>query len=270
VLGKEASKIMRISTGLLIVALAILIAVGGLVLVQRLYSTERRKQHNDVAGFIYAVLGVSYAVLLGLMLIAVWEKWNAAEALTTDEANELAGIFWFAHALPQPEGRHIQELVRSYSQVVVEEEWPLMRQGKSSPEAWATLDELRSTILGLEPPTAQQTGYDQVRYNQMLEQLHSLGDARRERLLVAEQGLPVILWIVLILGGVITVGFTYLFGLENTLVHLLMVAALALIISLSLFTVAALDYPFKGDIRIHPAAYEHDLERFRESKLSEL
>ena len=75
---------------------------------------------------------------------------------------------------------------------------------------------------------------------------------------------------VLILGGVVTVGFTYLFGLENTLVHLLMVAALALIISMSLFTVAALDYPFKGDIRIHPSAYEHDLERFRESKLSDL
>src|SRR5215216_7507138 len=45
--------IMRISTGLLIVALAMLVAVGGLVVVQRLFSTERRKQHNDVAGFIY-------------------------------------------------------------------------------------------------------------------------------------------------------------------------------------------------------------------------
>jgi hypothetical protein len=50
---------MRIITGVLIVAAAILIAVGGLVLVQRLYSTDQRKQHNDVAGFIYAVLGVA-------------------------------------------------------------------------------------------------------------------------------------------------------------------------------------------------------------------
>src|SRR5918995_3143419 len=262
---------MRILTGLLIVAVAVLIAVGGLVVVQRLYSTERRKQHNDVAGFIYAVLGVAYAVLLGLMLIAVWERWNEAEAITTDEANELAGIFWFAHTLPQPEGRHIQELARSYSQVVVEEEWPLMEQGRSSPKAWATLDELRVTILGLDPPTgAQQVRYDQMRYEEILEQLHDLGNARRERLLAAEQGLPPILWIVLILGGVITVSFTYLFGLNNTLVHLLMVAALALIISMSLFTVAALDYPFNGDIRIHPTAYEQDLERFHESKFSDL
>jgi hypothetical protein len=113
-------------------------------------------------------------------------------------------------------------------------------------------------------------GYDQMRYSEMLVQLHDLGNARRERLLAAEQGLPPILWVVLILGGVITVGFTYLFGLDNTLMHLLMVVALAMIISLSLFTVAALDYPFNGDIRIHPAAYEQDLERFHESKLSDL
>src|ERR687897_617267 len=166
---------MRVVTGLLIVAVATVVAVGGLVLVQSLVSTERRKQHNDVAGLIYAVLRVSYAVLLGLMLIAVWEQWNAAQDLASDEANELAGIFWFAHALPQPGGRHIQELARSYAQVVVEEEWPLMAQGKSSPKAWATLDELRGTILGLKPPTGtQQMGYDQVRYNEMLEELHSL------------------------------------------------------------------------------------------------
>jgi hypothetical protein len=106
--------------------------------------------------------------------------------------------------------------------------------------------------------------------SQILEQLHDLDNARRERLLAAEEGLPPILWVVLILGGVITVGFIYLFGLENTLVHTLMVAAFAMIISLTLFTVAALDDPFKGDVRIHPVAFEQVLERFHESKLSDL
>ena len=159
---------MRVVTGILLVTVATVLAVVGLVLVQRLVSTERRKEHNDVAGFIYAVLGVSYAVLLGLMLIAVWEQWNEAELTSTEEANELAGIFWFAHALPQPEGRRIQELARSYAEVVVEEEWPLLEQGRSSPEAWATLDELRGTILGLDPPSgAQQVPYSQARYNEV-------------------------------------------------------------------------------------------------------
>jgi hypothetical protein len=262
---------LSVFDGLLIVVVATVVAVVGLVVVQRLVSTERRKEHNDVAGFIYAVVGVSYAVLLGLMLIAVWEQWNAAEEVSSDEANELAGIFYFAHALPQPEGRHIQELARSYAQVVVEEEWPAMEQGKSSPKAWATLDELRATILGLDPPTGtQQVPYSQARYNQILDQLHGLGDGRRERLLAAEGGLPTILWVVLIGGGVITVAFTYLFGLENTGVHTLMVASLALIIALSLFSVAALDHPYEGDVRIHPDAFEQVLERFHSSELSDL
>src|ERR671920_149366 len=262
---------MRVLTGLLIVAVATVVAVGGLVLVQSLVSIERRKQHNDVAGFIYAVLGVSYAVLLGLMLIAVWEQWNAAQDVASDEANQLAGIFWFAHALPQPEGRHIQELARSYAEVVVEEEWSLMEQGRASPKAWASLDELRGTILGLDPSTAaQQSPYSQARYNETLDQLHALGDARRERLLAAGEGLPTILWVVLIGGGVITIAFTYLFGLTSTMVHVLMVAALAVVLSLSLFSIAALDHPFRGDVRIHPEALEQDLERFHESKLSDL
>ena len=262
---------MRVVTGLLLVAVATVLGVVGLVLVQRLVATERRKQHNDVAGFIYAVLGVSYAVLLGLMLIAVWEQWNAAQDVASDEANELAGIFYFAHALPQPEGRHIQELANDYAEVVVEEEWPLMEQGRASPRAWASLDELRITVLELDPPTsAQQEPYSQALYDEVLEQLHGVGDGRRERLLAANEGLPAVLWVVLIGGGVITIAFTYLFGLESTLVHTLMVAALAVVLSLSLFTIAALDYPFRGDVRIHPDAFEQVLVRFDESRLSDL
>ena len=66
------------------------------------------------------------------------------------------------------------------------------------------------------------------------------------------------------------VGFTYLFGLENTLVHTLMVAMLALIISSVLFTVGVLEYPFSGDVRVSPEAFELVLERMERSKLSEL
>jgi hypothetical protein len=238
-----------------------LLAVGGLSLVQRLVPIELRQQHNDVAGFIYAVLGVAYAVLLGLILIAVWEQWETAKFTAHDEASEVAEVFWVAHRLPQPEGRRIQELARSYAQVVVEEEWPLMEQGKASPKAWATLDDLRDSIQGLDPRTDAQ----QVLYDQGLERVHDLSDARRERLLEAQEGIPGILWVVLLVGGVVTVGFTYLFGLENTTTHLLMVAALTLVISLALFTVAALNYPFRGDVRIGPDAFEQVLGRFESS-----
>jgi hypothetical protein len=75
--------------------------------VQRVIPTALRQKHNDVAGFIYAVLGVAYAVMMGLMVVAVWEQWAAAKTIADDEASEVAEVFWIAHQLPQPEGRHV-------------------------------------------------------------------------------------------------------------------------------------------------------------------
>ena len=250
----------------MLVCLFVLISVGGLLLVQRLVPIEVRQRQNDVAGFIYAVLGVAYAVLLGLMVIAVWEQWDAAKATVDDEASELAEIYWIAHQLPQPEGRHIQELAHSYAEVVVDEEWPLMAQGEFSPKAWATIDEIRDSVQSLDSSTDDQLLLDQ----QALERVHGLADARRDRLLAAEEGLPAIMWVVLVGGGFIVVGFTYLFGMANSITHILMVAALALIISSVLFTVASLNYPFRGDVHIGPDAFEQILWRFKTSELSDL
>jgi Protein of unknown function (DUF4239) len=232
--------------------ISVSLAVGGLILVQRLVPNEVRRLHNDVVGFIYAVLGVVYAVLLGLTVVAVWEEWNAAADSADQEASEVAEVFWIADRIPEPDGRHIQELARSYASVVVEDEWTLMRQGKSSPEAWDLLDEIRSGVQDFQPSTPAQL----ILYEQALERVHELADARSERLLDAEHGLPAILWIILIIGGVVVIGFTYLFGLESTVVHLLMVAALALIIALVLFTVAELEYPFRGGVWIAPKPWK--------------
>ena len=250
----------------MLVLLFVALAVGGLLLVQRLVPIERRQEHNDVAGFIYAVLGVAYAVLLGLMVVAVWQDWQEAHDSATQEANELAAVFWLAHGLPEPEGRHIQELARDYARVVVLKEWPLMEQGKTSPKAYELLDGMRASVEAIHPTNEAQT----VLYDNLLQRLHELGDARRARLLEDEEGLPAILWAVLLVGGAITVGFTYLFGLRSTTVHVLMVAALALVIGLVLFTVAALDYPFRGDVRIGPEAFKQVLGRFESTKLSNL
>ena len=244
------------------VSLFVVLSVAGLTLVQRLVSPGLRQEHNDVAGFIYAVLGVAYAVLLAFVVIAVWEQYQAARDTTDREANELAEIYWLAYQLPESEGRQVQELAQSYARVVVEEEWPLMEDGQFSPQAWALVDEIRQRIGQFESSTSN----EQVLQDQGLTRVHDLADARRLRLLETHEDIPTILWVVLLSGGVITIGFTYLFGLENTRAHSLMVGALAAVIALVLFTIYSLDNPFAGDVRLDPEALELLLRGFEENQ----
>jgi hypothetical protein len=233
-----------------------------------------RQQHNDVAGFIYAVLGVVYAVLLALVVIAVWEEFGSARETVETEANATAEIFWLAHRLAEPERHRLQELARSYARQVVEKEWPLMRdgqaplmeQGGETPTGWVLVDDIRATLQEVEPGTPAEVAL----YAEGLDQVEALAGARRTRLVAAHEGIPAVLWVVLVFAGVAVVGFTYLFGLENTWAHRLMVVALAGVIGLVLFTIGAMEHPFSGGARIGTDAFELILERFETSKLSDL
>ena len=67
--------------------LAGIVIVGGFIvttlimglIVARFTSDEVRSAHNDRAGFILAVIGVVYAVLLGFVAIGVGERFDAAQ-----------------------------------------------------------------------------------------------------------------------------------------------------------------------------------------------
>ena len=219
-------------------------------------------------------LGVIYAVLIALVVIAVWEEYDAASETVEQEANALAEIAWLGNRLPEPEGSRIQELCRSYAEEVIHKEWPLMEQGQApsmtqaeqTPAGWTLIDEIRASLQDFRP----QTPADEQLYAEGLDQVQRLADARRMRLVAAEEGVPAVLWSVLIFGGVAAVGFTYLFGLENTWAHRLMVVTLAAVIGLVLFTIGAMEHPFSGGARIGTGAFDLVLERLETSKLSDL
>jgi hypothetical protein len=256
--------------GVLVVVGACLVAVAGLEVVQRLVPAEKRQQQNDVAGFLYAVVGVVYAVLLALLVIAVWERYQGARETVESESNAVADIAWLASRLPEAERHQLQELARSYAQEVIDEEWSVMEQGtegkRGTPEAWNLVDDMRAALQELEPVTEAESQL----YAEGLDQIDRLGDDRRMRLVAAEEGLPGVLWAVLLFGAVVVIGFTYLFGLQNTWAHRLMVAALTAVIALVLFTIGAMEYPFSGGARIDTGAFELILQRFETSKLSDL
>jgi Protein of unknown function (DUF4239) len=234
-------------------------SVAGALLVRRWASVEVLERHNEVAGFIYAVIGVLYAVVLGFTAVIVWQRFDEAQATVGKEANVLGDLFRDAQAFPTDVRQGVETTLRSYAGVVVEKEWPAMAEGKSSPEARDALNRIWQVYYRFKP----QSDFEKVWYSESLTKLNQLGDHRRARLLSSEtSGLPAVTWDVLIGAGLITIAFSFLFGTRNVLAQAVMTAGLAMTIALVMLSIVALEQPFAGITRIQPEAFNHIMGTF--------
>ena len=251
--------------GSLLIGGTVLLAHGGLWLVRRQVDPETLRASHDVAGFLLAIVGVIYAVLLALVVVSVWEEYKDAETATAREANGLADVFRMSYGLPGKLQIQIRVEARAYAHAVVTEEWPLLARGKPGPQAVNDMDRLWAAYERWEPKTSREN----VLYSESISALRDMNDARRVRLLESRRGVPGLMWFVLCMGGIGTVVFTYFFGAQNFRAQALMTGVLAAEIALVLLLIMALDYPFSGDLRVQPTAFTGVSDRMDEIQRNE-
>jgi hypothetical protein len=233
-------------------------ALAGLLVVRRNVALSTLESHNDVAGFIIAVIGVLYAVLLAFVVVIVWEQFDAARGNADHEAGLVESLYRDVGALPGDTGQVRQEIQR-YAQSVADDEWKSMStHQRESPLADAALTALVRSFEKLRPSGAGESAF----YTESVKRLNDIEQARRERVLASSTALPGPLWLVLLAGAIVTIGFTYFFGVSNFRAHMLMVVALAAIIGLILFLLMALDLPFTGALAVRPSAMREVIGEF--------
>ena len=79
------------------------------------------------------------------------------------------------------------------------------------------------------------------------------------RLVLVREGLPSILWVVLVVGGALTIAFPFLFGIDAAWLHAATVAGLTVLVALILYVIGVLDYPFGGGVGVQPYPFEEVL-----------
>jgi hypothetical protein len=247
---------MMLLIGILVVSLSVVLAVAGLLLVRYLLPSTFFQPHSEAGYTIHQAISLVYGIAVGFAILIVWGELNEAEASTYDEATDVEALYGLAEQLPESDRNRIQDSSRTYSQLVVDEEWPLMAEGKTSSRAQSIVDELRTSILEFEPQTNAESAID----TQMLTDVHDLYKNRATRLLETKAGVPLFVWVVLLIMGILTIVFTYFFDLESG-VHIFRIAALTVAVALSLYTVHVVEYPFSGDVQVGPEAFEQVLDR---------
>jgi hypothetical protein len=92
-----------------------------------------------------------------------------------------------------------------------------------------------------------------------LARINDLANERGLRLHANREGIPLMLWIVLIFGGVVTVAFTYLLEMQVFWLHALSVVTLTAMLALVSYTIYTIDSPFGQGVRLGPEAFEFQL-----------
>jgi Protein of unknown function (DUF4239) len=242
-----------------------IVVVGGIVLVSlclgyvvaRFTSGEIRTAHNDRAGFVLAVIGVIYAVLLAFIAISVWERFVQAESRSFEEAGALATVYRDADSFP--DRAWLRSALRAYVASVIDGEWPRLRRGEPAAVASVQLEGVDRRIRALSVNSLRLANIQA----QMLGAIDTALMDRRARLTTDAAGINGIMWVVLIAGAIVTIAFTYLFGFDQPLMQQLMIGGLSFLIGLVLFLIMALDYPFRGSIAVQPEAFKALLEAFK-------
>jgi hypothetical protein len=243
----------------IIVGISVAISMAVLWTIRWAIPHERLTPHNEVSGFVYAVIGVIYAIILGFAVITVWEHYNEAKSDAHAEANAVANIYRIASGLPEPSRGEIQDASLAYVSTVAEKEWAAMDDGTAPVQQ--AVDDI-NTLWSSFDSVALTTSAEEALYAEGLNQLSELSSLRRERLEDNDAALLGIMWGVVVGGAILTVLFPCLFGVESRLVHSLIIGTLAASIGLLLLLTYDLNYPFNGDVAIGPGAFERVLEQF--------
>jgi hypothetical protein len=233
-------------------------ALGGMWVVRRHTDVQSLEAHKEVAGFLIAVLGALYSVLLAFVVVAMWEAFEEADRVAQSEADQLVSLYRDANAFSD-DREDLRTSIRGYADSVVDEEWPSMAEDqREAPETDLALARLFDGYRAVEPQGAA----EEVFLRNDLDRLDDVTEARRERIAAAATELPRPLWNVLIAGCVITVGFSLLFPVKSALVQGVMVGALGALTALMLFLVVSLDLPFTGDLAVEPDAMREAIAEF--------
>ena len=200
---------------------------------------------SDRASGVFGFAGAGFAILLGFVVLLSYGRYADAKSHAADEATAVFEQYEVA-ALFQPQAKRDRlwgQLV-CYSRAVVEDEWPAMKHGGHS-ELVDTWIERREA----EVPYAEiATRAEETAFSQWFDKASDRDNARRQRLLEANGGLPALLWIMLVLAAVSCVAFVLLYAdpSERALGQAVFVGSVAAVIVSSLLAVALLSSPFQG------------------------
>jgi hypothetical protein len=229
-------------------------ALIGLLLVRRFVLPHLRVTEGDseFSGAVVQSIMVFYGLALALIAVNVWQTYNDVSKTVSQEAISFAALYRDVSGYPEPIRGRLQGEVRGYVDQIIHGAWPLMRKGRVPTEGVEWMDRLQAVLMRFEPAGEGQ----KVLHAETLAAYNRALQARRMRVDAIGTGLPGVMWVVIIVGAVISISSCYFFRVEDVRLHGILVVLLAVLIGLVICMTVVMNHPFRGDLGLNADPYQ--------------
>ncbi|GGX30343.1 DUF4239 domain-containing protein [Streptomyces chryseus] len=195
----------------------------------------------DVIEYMTMMIGVVYAIVLGLAIAGVWEGRSAAQDSVRQEAQALHEVSARSEVYPAEVRARIRGDVDAYVSYVVNTEWKHMAEhGSLTERGTELLEQVRRDVTDYEP----KTDHEGQAYQPLVDQVATADDARGARGAGAEATMPGVVWFGLIIGALVAVGLIFTLQIRRTGRELLLAGLYSALIAFLLFLIWDFDAPF--------------------------
>ena len=223
------------------------VSVSGLYLVRLLVPLERLRQNHEVAGFTFGVVGAFYGLLLAFVIVAAWERFDQAEAEVQGEGAALTSLYMLSEGFTEPVAAQMQQAIRTYTRKLIEVDWPDMANYR-----YTSIEHSMDPLVLWQIVTSYKTenSRQEMLVDKSFDQLTELSKGNSLRDQYSRENLPSVMWMVIYFGLLITIGFSYFFGLETFRSQALMCAIFSSMLGLTITAILELAHPYQGAVTV--------------------
>lgn len=235
-------------------------SVLGLYVVRRLVPLHRLQENQEVAGVTFGALGAFYGLVLAFVIVAAWERFDQAKTNAHEEATALENLYKLGAGLAEPMRSRLDSEVLEYTHRVVDEEWPQMTTMRYHMAKEGAHD-LWSLAISYQPADS----HEELLMEMALEQLSQISQTRSQRLLFYHDDLPSMVWLIIYLGCIITIGFSYFFASRDFRAQVVMCAFFSIWLGITILAILELAHPYHGMMTVSDDPYRYAISRMEEA-----
>ncbi|MCX4579291.1 DUF4239 domain-containing protein [Streptomyces sp. NBC_01571] len=226
-------------------AACLVVLVVALLRNRRAPEDEDPSETPDVIEYMTMMIGVVYAIVLGLAIAGVWEARSAAQDHVQTEAQALHEISERVRVYPADVRDRIRGDVNAYVGHVVTTEWKTMADhGRVTAQGGRLFDRIRADVTDYQP----KTDFEAQAYQPLVDQVTAADTARNSRAESTGATMPGVVWFGLITGAVVTIGMVFALQIRRTRRELILAGLFSALIAFLLFLIWDFDAPYSRGI----------------------